>query len=39
VEGPPIESKFISASIKINKVNIGTNEHPKIAIIGDYWDE
>jgi hypothetical protein len=39
VEGPPIESKVISALIRVNKVNIGTTEHPKIASIGDYWDE
>jgi hypothetical protein len=25
--------------IKVNKVNIGTIEHPKMASIGDYWDE
>jgi hypothetical protein len=24
--------------LKINKVNIGTAENPKIASIGDYWD-
>jgi hypothetical protein len=39
VEGPPIESKFISVPIKVKKVNIGTVEHPKMASIGDYWDE
>jgi hypothetical protein len=36
VEGPPIESEIISASIKVNKVNIGTTEHPKMDSIGDY---
>jgi hypothetical protein len=25
--------------IKVKKVNIVTAEHPKMAIIGDYWDE
>jgi hypothetical protein len=25
--------------IKVKKVNIGTVEHPKMASIGDYWDE
>ena len=25
--------------IKIKKVNIGTAEQPKMASIGDYWDE
>jgi hypothetical protein len=38
VKGPPIESKFISTPIKVNKVNIGIAEHPKMASIGDYWD-
>jgi hypothetical protein len=39
VEGPPLESKGISVPIKINKVNIGTAEQPKMVSIGDYWDE
>jgi hypothetical protein len=39
VKGPPIESEVISAPIKVKKVNIGTMEHPKMASIGDYWDE
>jgi hypothetical protein len=39
VEGPPIESEVISVPIKIKKVNIGTVEQPKMASIGDYWDE
>jgi hypothetical protein len=39
VEGPPIESKFISSPIKVNKFNIRTVEQPKMANIGDYWDE
>jgi hypothetical protein len=24
--------------LKLHKVNIGSEEHPKIASIGDYWD-
>jgi hypothetical protein len=39
VEGPPLESDVISALIKVNKVNNGTVENPKMANIGDYWDE
>jgi hypothetical protein len=39
VEGPPLESEVIVASIKVKKVNIGTVENPKMASIGDYWDE
>jgi hypothetical protein len=26
-------------SIKVKKFNIGTTENPKMANIGDYWDE
>jgi hypothetical protein len=36
VKGPPIESEVISMPIKVNKVNIETIEHPKMASIGDY---
>jgi hypothetical protein len=39
VEGPTIELEFIAASIKVKKVNIGTTKQPKMASIGDYWDE
>jgi hypothetical protein len=39
VEGPTIESEFIVVPIKVNKFNIGTIENPKMARIGDYWDE
>jgi hypothetical protein len=39
VEGPPIESEVIGEPIKVKKVNIGTAENPKMASIGDYWDE
>jgi hypothetical protein len=39
MKGPPIESKVISAPIKVNKVNIETIEHPKMASIVDYWDK
>jgi hypothetical protein len=39
VEGPPLESKVITAPIKVKKVNIGTVENPKMVSIGDYWDE
>ena len=39
MEGPPLESEVIVALIKVNKVNIGTVENPKMASNGDYWDE
>jgi hypothetical protein len=38
VEGPKLESEYYAAPLKIKKVNIGTTENPKIASIGDYWD-
>jgi CTP:phosphocholine cytidylyltransferase-like protein len=38
VVGPSIESKFIAASIKVKKVNIGSVENPKMANIAYYWD-
>jgi hypothetical protein len=39
VEGPPRESKVIFSPIKVKKSNIGTVANPKMANIGDYWDE
>jgi hypothetical protein len=39
VKGPPLESKVITAPIKVKKVNIRTVENPKMASIGNYWDE
>jgi hypothetical protein len=39
VEGPSLESKVFVAPIKVKKFNIGMNENPKMASIGDYWDE
>ena len=39
LEGPPLESEVIVVLIKVKKVNIGTVENLKMAIIGDYWDE
>jgi hypothetical protein len=39
VEIPSLESEVFVAPIKVNKFNIGTNENPKMASIGDHWDE
>jgi hypothetical protein len=39
VEGPSLESEVFIAPIKVKKINIGTNDNPKMASIGDYWDE
>jgi hypothetical protein len=38
VEGPGAEFPFIGQPIKIKKVNIGTEETPKLANVEDYWD-
>jgi hypothetical protein len=38
VEGPNIDSKYYVAPLNIKKVNIGTTKNPKMASIGDYWD-
>jgi hypothetical protein len=32
-------SSSYTKPLKLWKVNIGTDEHPKLASIGDYWDE
>jgi hypothetical protein len=34
-----MESEVFVAPIKVNKVNNGTNENPKMESIGDYWDK
>ena len=39
MKGPQIEYEVIATPIKVKKVNIDTVEHPKMANIGDYWDE
>jgi hypothetical protein len=39
VEGPSLKSEEFTMPIKVNKVNIGTNDNPKMASIRDYWDE
>jgi hypothetical protein len=38
VEGPNIDLEDYVSPFKIKKVNIGTAENPKMASIGDYWD-
>jgi hypothetical protein len=32
-------SRFYTKPLKLWKINIGIEEHPKIESIGDYWDE
>jgi hypothetical protein len=34
-----VELPFIGQPIKIRKVNIGTKKRPKLANVGDYWDD
>jgi hypothetical protein len=36
VEDPPLESKVFVVPIRVKKVNIGTNENPKMASTGGY---
>jgi hypothetical protein len=36
---PSHTSSTYTHPLKLWKVNIGSEEHPKIASIGDYWDE
>ena len=38
VEGPKLEVPEITKNVKLKKVNIGIEADPKIASIGDYWD-
>ena len=39
VEGSDISSEQFIKPLKIKKVNIGSEDNPKFANIGDYWDE
>ena len=39
VQGPKLEIPEITEKVKTKKINIGTEEDPKLASIGDYWDE
>jgi hypothetical protein len=39
IEEPGIELPFVGKPIKIKKVNIGTKKTPKLANVGDYWDD
>jgi hypothetical protein len=39
IEGPRVELPFIGQPIKIKKVNIGTEQAPKLANVGDYWGD
>ena len=39
VAAPDVPTDPMSQPLNIRKVNIGTEEHPKFASFGDYWDE
>ena len=39
VAAPDVPTDPMSQPLKIQKVNIGTEENPKFASVGDYWDE
>ena len=39
VARPTLNCPEITEKLKIKKVNIGTKETPKIASIGNYWDD
>jgi hypothetical protein len=39
IEGSGIELPFVGKPIKIKKVNIGTEQAPKLANFGEYWDD
>ena len=39
VQGSTLEIPEIIEKVKIKKVNIETKENPKVASIGDYWDD
>jgi hypothetical protein len=39
IEGIGIELPFVGHPIKIKKVNIRTEKTPKLANVGDYWDD
>jgi hypothetical protein len=38
IEGLGIELPFFGQPIKIKKINIGTEQAPKLQNVGDYWD-
>ena len=38
-DGPKLDIPSIIETIKIKKINIGTETEPKFASIGDYWDD
>ena len=39
VQGPALEITEVTEKVKTKKVNIGIDANPKMASIGDYWDD
>ena len=39
VHGPAVKAPEVTQPLKTRQVNIGSEEMPKYATIGDYWDE
>ena len=39
MQGPVIEAPEVHQPLKTRTVNIGSEEQPKLATIGDYWDD
>ena len=39
VQGPKLEIPKIAEKVKTKKINIGIEEEPQLASIGDYWDD
>ena len=39
MSGPVVEAPEVTQPLKTRTVNIGSEEQPKLATIGDYWDD
>ena len=39
VARPPLQTMDVTKPLKLREVNIGTTKQPKLANIGDYWDD
>ena len=38
IKGPSLHTVDVTKPLKLREVNIGTADQPKLAKIGDYWD-
>ena len=39
MQGPPLQVPDVAQPLKMKRVNIGSEEQPKFASVGDYWDD